>query len=309
MDIIAIVLGFIIVGILVGLLIAAIRSRAPSGGDIAIVKKAVHVLEGNKWSLLIRPVGEHNIYGIITDRWRKEHNISGRMRDRGHVVSIVDDEEWEEWLDYYNPTSGRIDTLIAADGTAVMTMALLRNLNDSIRDIRWFIPHGQAREMKTRADYATALEGRLHDAERDLEDVDNLRRAFHRDRKKLQVQTRALNTENDMLNKQINELFIINSNLEREVTELRNWKEFGQRYLLSEKKGIKDTAEFLTTSLQDVTSDHLMHAAEQYDKVSAKMPPPQTGGQPGQQSPQLVEMQPGGEGEEKVQQLEKKEGA
>jgi len=308
MDIIASVLGLIIVVILIGLLVAAMRSHVPIG-DTAIVKKAVDVLERNKWSLLVRPVGEHNIYGIITDRWRKEHNISGRMRDRGHIVSIADDEEWEEWLDYYNPTSGRIDTLIATDGTVVMTMAMLRNLDDSIRDIKWFIPRREAREIKARADYATALEGRLHDAERDLEGVDNLRRAFHRDRKKLQVQTRTLNTENDMLNKQINELFIINSNLEREVTELRNWKEFGQRYLLSEKKGIKDTAEFLTTSLKDVSSDHLMQAAEQYEKVNEKMPPPQTGGQRGQQPSQLVEIPPGGESEEKIQPLEKKEGA
>lgn len=299
MDIIAAVLGFVIGGLIIGMLVLATKSRMPND-PISIVKTAVQTLSDMNWSLLIRPVDGKNIYGVITSRWKKEHNISGRMRDRGHIVSITTDDEWEEWLDYYNPVSGDVDDLVVADGAAVMSMALTRNLDDSLKDIKWFISRSHAGSLKQRADYSGALEERLHNAERDLEDVDNLRRMFHRDRKKLQVQNRALNTESDMLNKQINELLIINSNLEREVIELRNWKEFGQRILRAEQKGVKGEVDFLTTSLQDASAEHLMKSAELYDKVSTKMPPPQMQEEP--QPPVEIEL-------EKSPELKKKEGA
>lgn len=272
-DVVAAVLGFIIGGFIIGILVLS-RSGLPSD-PISFIKKAVQTLEMNNWSFLIRPVDGKNIYGIVTNRWKKEHNISGRMRDRGHIISLFSDDEWEEWLDYYNPLSGNIDELVVADGSALVSSALTRNLDDSLRDIKWFIPRSYANSLKKRADYSDALEERLHNAEQDLEGVDNLRRMFHRDRKKLQVQNRALNTEGDMLNKQINELLITNSNLEREVIEMRNWKEFGQRVLMAERKGLKGDADFLTTSLQDVSAEHLLKSAELYDKVSTKMPPAQ----------------------------------
>lgn len=296
MDIFAVVLGFIIGGLIVGM---SLLFRSRPSDDFSLVKQATQALLRNNWSLLIRPVDGKNIYGIITNRWKKEHNISGRMRDRGHVVSLTTDDEWDEWLDYYNPLSGDIDELVVVDGSAVISMALTRNLDDSLRDIKWFIPRTVAGDLKRRADYSSALEGRLHNAERDLEDVDNLRRMFHRDRKKLQVQNRALNTESDMLNKQNNELLITNSSLEREVIELRNWKAFGQRILLAEQKGIKGDVEFLTTSLQDASAEHLLKSAELYDKVSTKMPPPQAQEEP-QPPPEI--------GLEKSPELKKKEG-
>lgn len=299
MDIIAVLLGFVIGGLIIGMLVLLSKSRMPSD-SIGIIKSAIQNLEMKKWSLLMRPVDGKNIYGIITDRWKKEHNISGKMRDRGHVISLVDDNEWDEWLDYYNPVSGDVDDLIVADGTAVMSMALTRNLDDSLKDIKWFIPRSYAASLKQHADYSSALEERLHNAETDLEGVDNMRRMFHRDRKKLQVQNRALNTEGDMLNKQINELLIINSNLERESIELRNWKEFGQRVLLAEKKGIKGNVDFLTTSLQDASAEHLLKSAELYDTVGTKMPPPQMQEEP--QPPPEIEL-------EKSPELKKKEGA
>lgn len=274
MDVVAMILGFVLGGLIIGILVLLSKPRL-AGDPLSLVKQAVQTLSDNNWSLLIRPVDGKNIFGVITDRWKKEHNISGRMRDRGHVVSLTTDDEWDEWLDYYNPMSGDIDELVAADGTAVMSMALTRNLDDSLKDIKWFIPRSYAGSLKQRADYSSALEGRLHNSERDLEDVDNMRRMFHRDRKKLQVQNRALNTESDMLNKQINELLIINSSFEREAIELRSWKEFGQRVLLAEKKGLKNGAEFLTTSLQDASAEHLLKSAELYDKVQTKMPPVQ----------------------------------
>lgn len=299
MDIIAVLLGFIIGGLIIGMLVLLYRPRGPSD-PLGLVKTAVQTLSDMNWSLLTRPVDGKNIYGVITDRWKKEHNISGKMRDRGHIVSLVDDNEWDEWLDYYNPVSGDIDDLIVADGTTVMSMALTRNLDDSLKDIKWFIPRSYAASLKQRADYSSALEERLHSAETDLEGVDNLRRMFHRDRKKLHVQNRALNTESDMLNKQINELLIINSNFERESIELRNWKEFGQRVLLAEKKGIKGDVDFLTTSLQDASAEHLLKSAELYDKVSTKLPPPQMQEEP--QPPPEIEL-------EKSPELKKKEGA
>lgn len=279
MDITATFLGFIIGGLIIGMLVMLFRPRR-AADPFSLIKEAVQTLENNHWSLLIRPVDGKNIYGLITDRWKKEHNISGRMRDRGHVASFASDDEWDEWLDYYNSLTGNIDELIVADGSAVITSALTRNLDDNIRDIKWYIPRVHANDLKKRADYSSTLEERLHNAERDLEDVDNLRRMFHRDRKKLQVQNRALNTEADVINKQINELLIINSNLEREVSELRNWKEFGQRMILSEKKGLKDNVDYLGTSLQDVSAEHLLKSADLYDKVSTKMPPPQAQQEP-----------------------------
>ncbi|GAG92633.1 unnamed protein product, partial [marine sediment metagenome] len=100
--------------------------------------------------------------------------------------------------------------------------------------------------------------------------------------------------------KQINELLITNSNLEREVIELRNWKEFGQRVFLAERKGVKGEVDFLTTSLQDASAEHLMKSAELYDKVSTKMPPPQLQEEP--QPPPEIEL-------EKPTELKKKEGA
>ncbi|GAG85087.1 unnamed protein product, partial [marine sediment metagenome] len=113
-DVVAVVLGFIIGGMIIGMLLLS-RSRLPSD-PISIVKEAVKTLEINGWSFLIRPVDGKNIYGVVTERRKKEHNISGRMRDRGHIVSLTSDDEWEEWLDYYNPLSGNIDELVVADG-------------------------------------------------------------------------------------------------------------------------------------------------------------------------------------------------
>lgn len=296
MDLVGTILGFILGGLIIGILVLLSKSRMPSD-PLGLIKKAVQTLSDKNWSLLVRPMDGKNIFGVITDRWKKEHNISGRMRDRGHVVSLTTDDEWDEWLDYYNPMSGDIDELVVADGTTVMSMALTRNLDDSLKDIKWFISRSQAGSLKQRADYSSALEERLHNSERDLEDVDNMRRMFHRDRKKLQVQNRALNTESDMLNKQINELLIINSSLERESIELRSWKEFGQRLLLAEKKGIKGGVDFLTTGLQDVSAEHLLKSAELYDKVNAKMPPLQT----------QTEVQPPPPEVEKPTELKKKE--
>lgn len=299
MDFIATTLGFILGGLIIGIIILTVR-RGPKD-PFSLIKEAVRTLEQNNWSLLIRPVDGKNIYGLVTDRRKKEHNISGKMRDRGHVISFAGDNEWEEWLDYYNPVTGDIDELIVADGTALVSSALTRNLDDSLRDIKWFIPRSYASSLKQRADYSGALEERLHNAERDLEDVDDMRRMFHRDRKKLQIQNRALNTESDMLNKQINELLITNSSFEREVIELRNWKEFGQRVLLAERKGVKGEVDFLTTSLQDASAEHLLKSAELYDKVSTKMPPPQVQ-QETQPPTELEEL-------EKTPELKKKEEA
>lgn len=279
MDITAAFLGFVIGGLIIGMLVLMLKPRV-SGDPISLIKSAVQTLEKMHWSLLVRPVDGKNIYGLVVDRWKKEHNISGRMRDRGHIVSFTSDDEWDEWLDYYNPLTGNVDELVVADGSVVITSALTRNLDDNIRDIKWYISRAYAKNLKKHADYSSALEERLHNAERDLEDVDNLRRMFHRDRKKLQVQNRALNTEADVLNKQINELLITNSNLEREVSELRNWKEFGQRMILAEKKGMKEGVDFLGTSMQDVSAEHLLKAADLYDKVSTKMPPPQAQQEP-----------------------------
>ncbi|GAH58375.1 unnamed protein product, partial [marine sediment metagenome] len=136
MDTIAVFLGFIIGGLICSIIILMIKPRE-TGDPISHVKESVKILERNHWGLLVRPVDGKNIFGLITDRWKKEHNISGRMRDRGHIVSLTGDEEWEEWLDYYNPLTGNLDELVVADGTALMTMAMTRNLDDNIRDIKW----------------------------------------------------------------------------------------------------------------------------------------------------------------------------
>ncbi len=304
MDALAAILGFVIGGLIFSIIILMIIPRGPSD-PMGIVKNAVKILESNHWSLLLRPVDGKNIFGVITERRKKEHNISGRMRDRGHIISLTSDEEWEEWLDYYNSLTGNIDELVAADGTAVMTMAMTRNLDDNIRDIKWFIPSVQANHLKRRVDQSDALEERVHVAERDLEGVDNLRITFHRDRKKLQQNNRALNAECDMLVKQNHELKIAKESLELEVLRLRGWREFGGSFLNAERKGAKNAAEFLATSYNDVAAQRLVKAGELYDETNTKMPPISTQKTTGDETQQLRQTV---EGTEKTQQLEKKEG-
>lgn len=300
MDTVAVFLGFIIGGLICSTIILMIRPRE-TGDPISHVKESMRILESNHWSLLVRPVDGRNVFGLITDRRKKEHNVSGRMRDRGHIISLTGDEEWDEWLDYYNSLTGNIDELVATDGTAVMTMAMTRNLDDNIRDIKWFIPRPQAEYLKQRADDRDAMAERVHTAERDLEGVDNLRVMFHRDRKKLQMANRALNAENDMLSKQANENLITKSNLEREVSELKEWKNFMQRFFRAGGRNAAEASEFLTTSYQEAARQHLMKSGEVYDKVNTKIPPSDV------QKTKEEEVR-GMEAMEKSQQLAKKEG-
>lgn len=304
MDTMAVFLGFIIGALIFSILILMLKPRE-TDDPIGIVKNAVNILERNHWSLLVRPVDGKNVFGLITDRWKKEHSISGRMRDRGHIISLTGDEEWEEWLDYYNSLTGNIDELVAADGTAVMTMAMTRNLDDNIRDIKWFIPRPQAEYLKRRADYSDALEGRVHTAERDLEGVDNLRVKFHRDRKQLRQDVRTLNTENDMLLKQISELKRTKKLIELEVLELRGWRALGGGYLNAENKGAGDAGKSLAASYYRTDSQLRMKEAELQDALNTKMPP--NSAQKTMEG-EAHQTRRTAEETEKTQQLEKKEG-